>query len=270
MPAFFTRQLEGVATYWRLFRRDGMALAFTSHNQALYFGGLLHRAAPGMVPSSIKRTAGFGVDSAEVSGALSHDSISESELDAGLFDGASIEIGAVDWETLSNAAFYHGSLGRIDRGTRGFTAELVSAKSALDKDLVPRTSPTCRAEFCGPGCNLSVARFTHRATVTSIDVETNSVFCEVVDAHRFVAGALRFLGGSQAGETFGILAHSDGRFTLDRPIDAGVQAGTAVNLIEGCDGRVETCLTRFDNVVNFRGEPFLPGNDAISRYAKPK
>ena len=37
-------------------------------------------------------------------------------------------------------------------------------------------------------------------------------------------------------------------------------------LVEGCDKRLETCLSRFGNVVNFRGEPFLPGIDLLTRY----
>ncbi|MGO1304812.1 MAG: phage BR0599 family protein, partial [Sphingomonas parapaucimobilis] len=39
-----------------------------------------------------------------------------------------------------------------------------------------------------------------------------------------------------------------------------------IELVEGCDKRLETCLSRFGNVVNFRGEPFLPGIDLLTRY----
>ena len=30
----------------------------------------------------------------------------------------------------------------------------------------------------------------------------------------------------------------------------------------GCDKRFETCRTKFANAVNFRGFPYLPGNDS--------
>jgi len=29
---------------------------------------------------------------------------------------------------------------------------------------------------------------------------------------------------------------------------------------------METCSARFGNAVNFRGEPYLPGNDLLTRY----
>lgn len=34
----------------------------------------------------------------------------------------------------------------------------------------------------------------------------------------------------------------------------------------GCDKRFDTCLTRFDNIRNFRGFPSIPGNDFLSRW----
>ena len=43
-------------------------------------------------------------------------------------------------------------------------------------------------------------------------------------------------------------------------------AGDLVELIEGCDKRLATCAGRFANAVNFRGEPYLPGNDLLTRY----
>jgi hypothetical protein len=40
-------------------------------------------------------------------------------------------------------------------------------------------------------------------------------------------------------------------------------------LKEGCDHTLATCASRFGNAVNFRGEPFLPGNDMVIRYGLP-
>jgi hypothetical protein len=54
-----------------------------------------------------------------------------------------------------------GSIG-TERGGGGFVAKLQSRKAELLRDPVPRTSPTCRADFCGKGCALSVAGFTTR------------------------------------------------------------------------------------------------------------
>ena len=47
---------------------------------------------------------------------------------------------------------------------------------------------------------------------------------------------------------------------------APVEIGCRVELREGCDKRFETCVNRFANAVNFRGEPHLPGADLLTRY----
>jgi hypothetical protein len=53
---------------------------------------------------------------------------------------------------------------------------------------------------------------------------------------------------------------------LERPLAVGAGAGLRVILREGCDHTIGTCADRFGNGVNFQGEPFLPGNDLLTRY----
>lgn len=269
MRVFFDRELDTVATFWRIYRRDGMMLAFTSHDRDLAFGGMVHRAAPGMVPAAIRLSANIANDSAEAEGALNHDAIRESDLAAGLFDDAAIEIGAVDWLTLEHYALYTGQIGQIETDRSGFSAELRSGKHLLEQDLVPRTSPTCRAEFCGRGCGLSATRFTATRAVTGIDLDRNRVRFEVVSGEDHVDGRLRFLGGAQTGIKFDIIDTDGDWLVLDRPLVAGTDIGTMAELREGCDHTIATCSARFGNAVNFRGEPFLPGNDLLSRYGQP-
>lgn len=270
MPVFFARELETVATYWRIFRKDGVAFGFTSHDRDLYFGGLLHRASPGMVPSAIRLTSDHSPDSAEVEGALTHDAITAGELAAGLFDQAQVEIGAVDWETLEVQSIYAGELGRITDDRGGFSAELRSAKSVLEREFVPRTSPTCRAQFCGPGCGLSAARFTHRSRTASIDPDSNRVTVSGLAPQQFHDGLLRFCEGPQTGLVFSIIEATDDGLMLDRPLTPGLPQEMQIELREGCDHTIATCRTRFGNAVNFRGEPFLPGNDLLARYPRPQ
>lgn len=267
MAVFLAGELEAVATYWRVYRSDGVALGFTSHDRDLSFGNMRHRAAPGMLPSAIRRTSDLSLDSAEVEGALSHDAIDENDLAVGLFDGARIVFGAVNWETLEHEPLYSGTLGEVRRGEGGFSADLRSAKTLLEKDLVPRTSPTCRAEFCGPQCGLSAARFTRRSTVEAIDADRNTVSVSGIGGPDFLDGQLRLLGGPQTGMTFGIVHAAGPELVLDRPIASANLPGTGVIVREGCDHTFATCAGRFANAVNFRGEPFLPGNDLLARYA---
>lgn len=267
---WFTREVETVATYWRVLRRDGVALAFVTHDRDLWFDGMLHRAAPGMVPSSIRRSADLSPDSAEVDGALSHEAISAKDLAAGRFDSARVMIGVVDWQTLENQLLYRGTVGAVSGEAGRFNAELVSRKAELAVDRMPRTSPTCRARFCGPGCGLSAARFTHEAVLTASDPAAGqvSVVTSVADAD-LAGGTLRWLEGPAAGLTCGIAEAAGGTLVLEDTVDPGTTPGLRVELREGCDRTLATCAARFGNAANFQGEPFLPGNDLVARYPSP-
>lgn len=269
MRVFFDRELDSVATFWRVFRKDGLALGFTSHDRDLLFSGIRHRAAPGMVSAAIKLTNALGGDDAEVEGALTHGSISEADLSAGLYDEAGIAIGAVDWESLDHEVLYSGQIGRVEDDRRSFSAQLRSAKYILNQDIVPRTSPTCRAVFCGRGCSLSASQFTSRQTLVSFDVDANRIEIAYPMGFEAIDGRVRLLDGPQTGMVFGVI-NVEGRWlTLDRALAPTTPVGIPLELLEGCDHTLGTCASRFNNAVNFRGEPFLPGNDLLARYGRP-
>lgn len=264
---FFREELEGVAIYWRILRPDGVTLGFTSHDRDLEFDGLCHRAAPGMLPSAIRRTASLELDNAEVQGALTHDAITAEDLASGRYDGSGVEIGIVDWENLERTSLYNGEIGIISSEATGFEAELRSAKSDLERDPVPRTSPTCRARFCGPGCTLSANRFTHEAILTQLDPISGRVgFHGAPVPADMLDGLVRWIDGPQAGVEMRVLDANENGLLLDMTYSSELQPGTRALLREGCDHTLATCEARFANSVNFRGEPFLPGNDALVRY----
>ena len=271
MSRVFNREeLEGLATFWRIRRRDGVTLGLTGHDRDLWFDGVLHRAAPGMLPSAIRRTADLSPDSAEVQGALTHDSIAAADLAGGRFDGAGVEIGVVDWETFEHAVLYRGEIGGVAEEAGRFAAELRSAKVDLEADSVPRTSPTCRAPFCGPGCTLSAAKFTHEAVVESVDLEANRVaFAGGPGPEAMRQGSLRWLDGPQAGLAMQVNGADEAGLVLDLALDPALMPGTRGLLREGCDHTLQTCHQRFGNAVNFQGEPFVPGNDLLARYPVP-
>jgi uncharacterized phage protein (TIGR02218 family) len=263
---WFSQPLETVAALWRVLRRDGVTLGFTTHDRDLWLDGVLHSASPGMLPSSIRKSAGFEADSAEVDGALSHDSISAEALAAGRFDGARVLIGLADWEQGTSQVLYRGVIGSVMEEAGKFTAELQSRKAELALDPIPRTSPSCRALFCGPGCTLSAVRFTHEAKLSSFDLAANQV--AIIGAAvpaSLIGGWLRWLDGPHAGRSMQIMAASAAGLVLDEPLSAALTSGLRVMVREGCDHRLETCAARFANAVNFQGEPFLPGNDQLYR-----
>ncbi len=264
---WFESELETVATWWRIFRKDGVTIGFTSHDRDIVFDDIRHLTAPGMVPSAVRFSADFEPDSAEMSGALAHAAVTSEDLEAGRFDEARVEMGIVDWETLEREVIYTGRIGTVEEDAGSFTAELLSEKSRLDVDTIPRTSPTCRARFCGPGCNLPVSRFANASRVAVIGQEgTRLIVADEIAPTDYLDGEVRVLDGAGTGLIHEVTAIDDGAFVLSPALAETVAVGTRIELRQGCDHRWATCSGRFANGVNFRGEPFLPGNDLLARY----
>lgn len=104
-------------------------------------------------------------------------------------------------------------------------------------------------------------------TVTSRRVFTITVTdARAVDGW-FDGGAVRFDDGNNAGISMEVKrwVDSSGLLTLFLPMPFDVVPGDKFSIYAGCDKRRETCFTKFNNVINFRGEPDLPGLDALKR-----
>jgi uncharacterized phage protein (TIGR02218 family) len=54
-------------------------------------------------------------------------------------------------------------------------------------------------------------------------------------------------------------------FVLQLPMPYTVTAADTFSVYAGCDKTRTTCINRFGNILNFRGEPDLPGLDKMIR-----
>lgn len=264
---WYIEPLTTLAFLWRIDRRDGVTLGLTSHDHDLLVDGLIYRAAPGMVPSAIERQDGFDPDSIDLAGALSSDAISEDDLAAGRWDGATLRVSAVNWAAPATDPLFlvRGELGTVATGEGGFSAELRGPAALLEAPVVEETSPACRAVLGDRRCGVNMAARRRYAAVVAVNGMAVTVDIAAPD-DSYVAGMVRWLDGANSGMDSRIVASTGAVLTLREPPYFAVTPGTRVELIEGCDRRFATCTTRFANAVNFRGEPHLPGNDLLTRY----
>lgn len=267
---WFDRSLETIAMLWRIERADGIALGFAAHDRDLIIDDVRYHAAPGMLPSAIEMDDGLEPLDMDVGGALSHALIRRDDLAAGRWDKAGVAMGLADWERPQDDVlwFWHGHLGAVSVQGQRFSAELRGVKAILDRPFTPVSSPSCRADFCGPGCGLSRARFERVAGLSATE-EDGLRFARVdeLEAERLAHGLLRWIDGSNAGLEARILGHDGAALHLETRLPFRAQPGDRALLVEGCDKSFAACANRFGNALNFRGEPHLPGNDLLTRFA---
>lgn len=264
------RPLTSLALCWRVVRRDGVALGFTSHDRPLLVDGLWHESAPGMSPSAVELTDGLEIDTMEVAGALSSRAIAAVDLLAGRYDGAAVTLFLVDWRApdAGRHALARGLLGTVEAGSgadAGFVATMQGPTSVFGRAAIESYSPECRADLGDARCTVALRGRMRMATVVSGD-GVRLVLSEAAgDPALLVDGVVRVLDGAMAGTERRMVAADAGAVLVDAPL--ALTAGTRVRVVEGCDKRFVTCVGRFANAANFRGEPHVPGGDLLTRIA---
>jgi uncharacterized phage protein (TIGR02218 family) len=268
MTSWFDQDLTTMAFCWRLMRSDGVTLGFTSHDRDLDVGGLCYRAAPGLVPSAIELTSGFAADSVELAGALTAASLRVDDLSAGRWDGALLSVFAVNWAApdTSPHPLVRGHFGGVRLQDDQFSVDLIGLTSQFDVAVAEETSPECRATLGDKKCRVDMAGRRMIARVGAVADNVVTVL-ESLTPDRYVGGRLRWVDGLNAGLSAMIVAQQGNLLTLVEAPFFPVEPAARVDLSEGCDGRFATCVARFQNAANFRGEPHLPGNDLLTRYA---
>ena len=260
--------LHTLALCWRVERRDGVTIALTAHDRDLVIDGDTYRAAPGMTPSAISLGEGLDADTMETKGALGAAAITAPDLSAGRWDGARVTMALVDWSDPAGGAAMlgGGTIGAIESGDGGFAAELRGAAAALERPVVEATSPGCRATLGDRRCRVAMAGRRRIARVLAVAGRVLTLDGAEPVANGWGEGVLRWIGGENGGLEQAIVASDGARVTLVAPPRFPVASGALVQVEEGCDRTIATCAGRFGNAANFRGEPYLPGIDLLTRY----
>lgn len=273
-------RLDGGATRlcrcWLVRRRDGVELGFTDHDEDVTFDGVVFRAGSGMDASALASATGLSVDNAQAAGALSSASVSEDDIRAGRYDDAEIRHWLVDWERPDlRVLLFRGHFGEIRRSDGAFEVELRGLAEALNAPVGRTVLRTCDRALGDAKCRFdtSLPGFSGEGVVESgASADFVASGLDGFAAGWFTGGGLTWLSGANAGET--------GAVKLDRPAGGGRQLGLWQNagrpvavgdrfrVVAGCDKRAETCRAKFDNFLNFRGFPHLPGDDWVTAYPK--
>jgi uncharacterized phage protein (TIGR02218 family) len=268
LAAHLAGEVTTLATCWRLERTDGWTRGFTDHDQDLVIDSLTYVASTGFLPSAIKSGADLSVDNLDVDGFLDDDALRASDLSAGLFDGARIDIFVVNWADLSmgRVMLRRGWLGEVKRADNRFSAEVRGVANKLQQTAGKLYSRLCRTDLGSPECKVDLAPLTDELAVTAVAAGDTFTVATGRPSGFYTFGKCTFLSGANAGASIEVLNHVSQSIQLFTPMPRPIAVGDQVRLVAGCDKTIETCHARFGNVLNFRGEPHIPGNDKVFSY----
>lgn len=273
LKAEMTGALSKLATCMRLERLDGNVYGFTTHDVPLTINGVRYEPAASFNPSNIVSANNLDTDNLTIEGAIDSATLTEDELRAGYWDYARFRIFQVNWSdlTMGDKKDRAGRLGNVSVHRQTFVAELLGLMEAYAISIGELTSPMCRASLGDARCKFDLAgspSMSVTGTITTGDTD----FFTLHDAARTEADGyfdegvitLHYATGDLSYE---VKAYIVGTWITKTPwaYDA---TGIAYTMTRGCDRRFATCRDTFGNVVNFRGEPWLRGNDKLIQIGR--
>lgn len=257
-------EVRTIATCWRLDLQDGTVFGFTNHNEPIEYDGVTYEAATGFVPTEFEQSSSMAVDGMDIQAFLDSETITAADIAAGRYDKAEVRVFKLNWAdpSMGILRIQRGWLGEISRMDTLFVAEFRSLTQALQQRIGEEYLGTCPADLGDGRCKVDLSAITVTGTVT----EAGGVL-EFTDTGRtepagfFRYGLVTFTTGANTGRQMEVKAYDGQTFELFQPMPEPIQPGDEYAVYPGCDKQLATCRDTFDNVVNFRGYPHIPGND---------
>jgi len=261
----------------KIVRKDGISLGFTTSDINLTYDGLQYETVSGVSVSALQQTVGSGIDNMDVLGALISEAITDFDLRAGRYDGATFTVMLANYNAIEDGVtvLLKGWVGQISIQDGTYTAEVRSLVQQLAQSVGDLTTQTCRAKRLGDWqCRYREGlggpeRFTE--TVTQVISTSRVKFAG--DSHAsgyYTYGIVKLTTGSNAGIEREIKLHvNSGGAVIDlqEPFPFPVLVGDVAELEIGCNRTLDRCR-ELNNTINFQGEPFLPGNSKIMEQGR--
>lgn len=266
LEAHFDGGLQTLATCWKITREDTTEMGFTDHDEMLNVDSLDYDSIAGFTPTTVENKSNMSVDNLDVEGQVFPSKITEEDLLAGLYDYAEIEIFVVNYEDLSQGKLIikRGRLGEVTLNSQMFQAEVRGLTQHLSQTIGDVFSPSCRAILGDSKCKVALAGFTVSTTVSEVvNNQTFKASALTEIAGWYTGGEVVWTSGNNAGRRMEVKEFASTQVVLALPMGKSIQAGDGFDIIAGCDKTRETCQSKFSNIINFRGEPDVPGVDKL-------
>lgn len=265
--AGLTAHLQGDTTTlcycWRIQRRDGTVFGFTDHSGDVICDGTTYRATTGVTTTKMVRSLGLSVDNLDLEGAIDDDALTALDIERGLFDDARVDLRIVNWSDPTQFDYLaRGTFGNARMVEDGFEVEFRSRAHVLNQPTGRIYQRTCDAKLGDARCGVNLPALAVTATVASVTGQVVIITSLAQPADWFSLGLLVDATGAR----HKIKSHSGTRLILwEQPVVAPLVAST-VTLTPGCRQTNAVCKAKFNNLVNFQGFPFIPGNDTLTNY----
>ncbi|MDR3079109.1 MAG: DUF2163 domain-containing protein [Rickettsiales bacterium] len=252
--------------------KTGESLGFTESPEDLEVDGLTYKSCCGFGEESQSSFSDMTGSDARVVAILDGVAMDPGEIVSGRFDGASIDIFLVHRKHLEygKVTIIGGFIDSLGLAGGKVYFNVVGVLSVLEKTLGNIYSPLCRARFCDPKCSLGAQSYSFSGTIAALASETEfrtdsgPVATKPDDYFRY--GLVKFLDGPSARVSIEVRQSRGGSIVTSVSLPRGLEVGNQFSIIAGCDKKFSSCIEKFQNAINFRGEPNLPRTTKVYKF----
>ncbi|USQ94840.1 baseplate hub domain-containing protein [Caulobacter sp. RL271] len=141
---------------WIVIRADGVRLGFTDHDRDLIVDGVTCRAGGGWSPGASESAAGYAAGQNAVLGVLDDAGITQTDLAAGLYDGARVAALRVDWRAPSRLVrLWTATIAAVSRDGEAFKATLAGPLAELERVAGRTFTRLCDARLGDGRCGIT-------------------------------------------------------------------------------------------------------------------
>lgn len=269
-----------VADLYRFDLIDGNTSYYTSGDQDIIFGGHTYVSGAAMSGPYFDRTQNKAHASFKIG--LEVDTVSFDVIPGsgtiqgqpflpackeGVFDGAMLTISRAFMEVYGElpegvVQWFFGDVGELTFGRNVITFNAYSPKDRLNQQM-PRNvyQASCLNTLYDGACALNKASYAVSGSVVS--GSSASMFSTSLGAATgyYNLGMLKFTSGANEGVSRTIktwVNGTTGTLSFIEPFPNPPQAGDTFTIYPGCNKTKVTCQSKFSNLANFRGMPFIP------------
>lgn len=260
-----------LATCWRVQRLDGTVYTFTDHDRDLVVAGETYLAESGFTRSAIEGDSTLAAPNLQVIGFV--DVLNEQDLRNGLWDYAECTLFLVNWASPGDGEIKlrKGWLGEVIVDDSGeYQAELRGLAEVIGNKVGELYSPQCRAQLGDSRCRVNLADFTFTGNAGTGSTRTIFHNTGLTNPSGYLDGGIvTITGGANDGVRREIISWDGSLLTLFLPLPHDIAVGDTFNAVPGCNKTTSDCINKFNNILNMRAEPFIPGANALMAYAIP-
>ncbi|MCC8371438.1 MAG: phage BR0599 family protein [Rickettsia endosymbiont of Pseudomimeciton antennatum] len=141
-----------------------------------------------------------------------------------------------------------------------FTLRLEPNIELYNQSLLQSFSKKCRANFGDLKCKIDKIVYNQTYNIEEMFGRTIVISNFDKESGYFNYGDAILANGQFYSK---IISHSGNLVILDKLIPDSMKHNKTIDLIVGCDKNFITCCNKFNNAVNFRGEPLIPDDNFI-------